>query len=138
MMNTLIAVPSQHPGGLSAAVSDHFGHCDAFTIIALQDGKVTDTRILPTPPHGDGGCLVPVGLLADSGVTAIVARGMGGRPLMGFLQSGIQPLHAEAYATVEAVVAAYVAGKLKPFSPELVCGGGGHDHDHGGGCCSDD
>jgi predicted Fe-Mo cluster-binding NifX family protein len=129
-MNAVIAIPSESPGGLGAVVSDHFGHCDAFTLIALRDGKIEQTRVLPTPPHGDGGCMVPVNLLAGAGVTTIVARGMGGRPLHGFLQSGIQPLSAAGCTTVDAVVQAFLAGTLKPFGPDLVCGGGDHDGCH--------
>jgi predicted Fe-Mo cluster-binding NifX family protein len=129
-MNAVIAIPSEAPGGLGAAVSDHFGHCDAFTLIALRDGRIEATRVLPTPPHGDGGCMVPVNLLAQAGVTAIVARGMGGRPLQGFLQSGIQPLSAAGCTTVEAVVTAFMAGSLKPFGADLCCGGENHGDCH--------
>ena len=123
-MNAVIAVPSVSPGGLESEVSAHFGHCDAFTLVALHDGKVEKTTILPPPSHEHGGCLVPVDLLASSGVTAIAAGGMGRRPLLGFLQVGIQPYFAAEYKTVGEVVSAFLAGALVPFGEELVCGGG--------------
>jgi len=129
-MNALIAVPSEAPGGLAAQISGHFGHCEAFTLVALQDGKVSEVRVVAAPPHEGGGCMVPVNLLAKAGVTAIVAGGMGRRPLYGFLESGIQPLSAGDCATVAAAVDAYASGKLSPFGPELVCGG----EEHGHGC----
>ena len=28
------------------ALSDHFGHCDAFTLVTLQDENVQDVQIL--------------------------------------------------------------------------------------------
>ena len=67
--------------------------------------------------------MVPVDLLAKSGVTAIAAGGMGRRPLMGFLQAGIQPYSAAGYATVADVVTSFVAGELIAFGPNLACGG---------------
>ena len=48
-MNALLAVPSTAPGGFTSPVSVHFGHCDAFTLIALRDGNIEKTSILPTP-----------------------------------------------------------------------------------------
>lgn len=132
-MNAVLAVPSMAPGGLASPVSAHFGHSDAFTLVALRDGRIETATVLPTPDHGDGGCMVPVNLLANSGVTAIAAGGMGRRPLLGFLQSGIQPYSASGYATVQDVVTAFVAGALRPFGADLACGGGGHDHDNCGG-----
>lgn len=84
-----LAVPSMGEGGLDGERSGHFGHCDCFTLIDIQDGEIKDVSVLVNPPHEEGGCLRPVGLLAERGVNAIVAAGMGGRPLMGFNDAGI-------------------------------------------------
>jgi predicted Fe-Mo cluster-binding NifX family protein len=125
-MNALLAVPSMAPGGLDASVSGHFGHCDAFTLVALRDGKIEKTTVLEAPDHSDGGCMVPVNLLAAHGVTAIAAGGMGRRPLMGFLQVGIEPYFAGNGTTVKEVVSAFVAGGLQSFAENTCCGGGDH------------
>jgi predicted Fe-Mo cluster-binding NifX family protein len=127
-MDALLAIPSMAPGGLDASVSAHFGHCDAFTLVTVRDGKVGNTTVLKTPDHADGGCMVPVNLLASHGVTAIAAGGMGQRPLMGFLQVGIQPYFTGDHATVNTVVCAFMAGALRPFGETLCCGGGDHGH----------
>lgn len=84
-----LAVPSMGEGGLEAERSGHFGHCDCFTLVDIVDGEIKEVSILANPPHEEGGCLRPVGLLAEQGVDAIVAAGMGGRPLMGFNDAGI-------------------------------------------------
>ena len=124
-MNTLLAVPCTAPGGLSASPSDHFGHCDVFTLIELRDGRIENTRVLPAPDHEHGGCLVPVALLAKAGVTAIAAGGMGRRPFAGFLQFGIYPYFAAGYGTVAEIAAAFAEGRLRPFGMANACAGDG-------------
>jgi len=127
-MNGLLAVPSMAPGGLDASVSTHFGHCDAFTLVALRDGRIEATKVMEAPDHSQGGCMVPVNLLAAQGVTAIAAGGMGQRPLMGFLEVGIEPYFAGDHTTVKDVVSAFVAGGLRSFAENACCGGGDHHH----------
>ncbi|TAH65995.1 MAG: dinitrogenase iron-molybdenum cofactor biosynthesis protein [Rhodopseudomonas palustris] len=122
-MNTLLAIPSKAPGGLDASPSAHFGHCDAFTLVALHDGKIENTSVVPVPEHSKGGCMVPVNLLASHGVTAIAAGGMGQRPLLGFLQVGIKPYFTGAHGSVAEVVSAFIAGGLQQFGQDSCCGG---------------
>ena len=44
--------------------------------------------VVPATAHAAGGCLGVVRMLADRGVRAVVAIGMGRRPLEGLLQAG--------------------------------------------------
>lgn len=64
--------------------------------------------------------------LADRGVTVLLAGGMGMRPLMGFLQEGVDVYYAAGIETVKKAVAAHIAGELPRFSPNHSCGGGHH------------
>ena len=122
----LVAVPSDAPGGLEAAPSAHFGHCDVYTLARVENGAVSDVRVLPNSGHEHGNCLQPVQELAQQGVSALLAGGMGMRPLMGFNQMGIQVYFAGNYPTVGAAVQAFSEGKLTPFTMEHTCGGGRH------------
>ena len=72
-----IAIPTMGAGGLDCERSGHFGHCDCFTVVTVEDGKIVATDIIDNPPHEEGGCLRPVGILANAGIDAIVAAGMG-------------------------------------------------------------
>ena len=67
----LIAVPSNAPAGLEAVPSAHFGHCDAYTVARIQDGRILDVSIEYTDGHAQGGCLVPGQALADKGVRVL-------------------------------------------------------------------
>ena len=124
-MKQKIAVPSVNPGGLESQLSPHFGHCDFFTLVSVEDGQVGEVNILPSVPHEQGGCMAPVNYLASQGVQILVAGGMGMRPLMGFNQVGIEVFFNGNLPTVGEAVDAFAQGKLPKFGQEMTCGGGG-------------
>ncbi|UCG09075.1 MAG: NifB/NifX family molybdenum-iron cluster-binding protein [Desulfobacterales bacterium] len=125
-MNTLIAIPSAQPGGLEAPLGAHFGHCELYTLVAVENGKVKDVNVVPNVPHQQGGCMAPVNYLAQKGVKKLIAGGMGLRPLMGFKQVGIDVYFGGQAQTVGEALNAVLEGKLPQFSQEHTCGGGGN------------
>jgi len=120
----VVAVPSASPGGLEAALAEHFGHCDLYTLVTLEDDQIKDIEIIPSVPHQQGGCLAPVQHLAQHETGVLIAGGMGMRPLMGFNQVGIEVYHGGGASTVREAVAALVEGRLPQFGQEHTCGGG--------------
>lgn len=126
-----IAVPSEVPGGLEATVSQHFGHCPVFTMVSLDNGQVQNVEIMPNVPHQQGGCLAPVNALKDAGAQALVAGGMGMRPLAGFQSVGIEVFFNEGAPTVADAIRLVSEGKARVFGPAQTCGGG---EGHEGGC----
>lgn len=127
-MEKVIAIPTSQPGGLDAALGAHFGHCDLYTLVTLaDDGAIQKVDVIPNVPHQQGGCMAPVNYLAESGAHALIAGGMGLRPLMGFNQVGIQVYFGGAYPSVGAAVEAFIQGQLPEFQQQHTCGGGqGH------------
>ncbi len=125
MTTTLIAIPSNAPGGLDAQVSAHFGHCDLYTLAELDEDGLKSVTTMPNPPHQEGGCLAPVQLLAARGVKKLLAGGLGRRPLMGFEQAGIEVFLSRDYETVGEAIKAYRDNDLPVFSLDSVCGGSG-------------
>lgn len=125
MKNGRIAVPSNGEGGLDGMRSGHFGHCDVFTFIDVEDGEIKDVSILKNQEHVQGGCMVPVNLLAEHKVNALIVGGIGMRPLMGFKQVGIDVYHDDQRPEIKPVVEDLIAGKLSEIQSNQVCGGGG-------------
>jgi predicted Fe-Mo cluster-binding NifX family protein len=123
MAKIRIAVPSALPGGLNAPVSAHFGHCDLYTVVDLDNGQVTAVGTLPAVPHEDTGCVGPVNCLAAYGVNALIAGGMGMRPLMGLNQNGIDVYYSADASSVQAAVQAFVDGTLAEFAFVNACSG---------------
>ncbi len=124
-MRTIVAIPSSHPGGLDAMLGAHFGHCDLYTLVTLEDKAVQSVAVIPNVPHQQGGCMAPVKYLADNGTQALIAGGMGLRPLMGFNQVGISVYFGGEAQSVSEALNAFIEDKLPEFRQEHTCGGGG-------------
>lgn len=125
----LVAVPSNSPGGLDAAPSAHFGHCDAYTVATLENGSITEIKVVENGGHGHGACIQPVQDLADAGVGVLLAGGMGARPLNAMLSMGIKPFYATGFNTVREALEAYAENKLQPFGLDQLCKGNCGHHD---------
>ena len=130
MNQARIAIPSALPGGLSAEVGAHFGHCEVYTLVELKEGLISQVSTLPPVPHEQGGCLAAVNHLAGKGVTVLIAGGMGLRPLLGFNQAGIEVYRGTGIPSVEAAVKALIHGELERFTREFTCQGGQHHGEH--------
>ena len=122
-MDMLLAIPSASPGGLEAGMGMHFGRCDVFTLVEIENNQVKQVSTMENLPHTEGGCLAPVQLLAGRGVKAMLAGGMGPRPLMAFNQAGIRVFHAGQLPTVGEGIKAFLAGQLPEFTSEHICKG---------------
>jgi len=125
MTKMRIAVPSNGSGGINGTRAGHFGHCDVFTLIDCENGEIVDVLTLPNEGHAQGGCMVPVNLLAENKVNALLVGGIGMRPLMGFKQVGITVYHEAERPDIKPVIADLLAGKIPEIQNDQVCGGGG-------------
>ncbi len=90
-------------------VAPHFGRCEAYTLVDIEDGKVTQQERIPNPGHQPG--FLPA-YLAQQGVRCIVAGGMGPRAQGLFDQQGIQTIVGVS-GSIEETVAALCRGELK-------------------------
>ena len=121
-----IAIPSEGEGGLDGKRAGHFGHCDVFTLIDVEDGEIKEVSILPNKEHVQGACMVPVNLLAEHKVQKLVVGGIGMRPLIGFQQVGIDVYHDTERNAIRPVVEDMISGKIPAIRNDQVCGGGSH------------
>ncbi len=67
-----IALPSR-----DGLIDGHFGHCEYFTIITIEDGKISNEEKLD-PPEGCGCKSNVVPTMAQMGVNVMLAGNMGG------------------------------------------------------------
>lgn len=74
-----IAVATDGKKGLDDAVSNVFGRARTFTIVDVEDEKITSTRVLENPAisysHGAGP--IAIKTLIDEGVEMVIANELG-------------------------------------------------------------
>lgn len=121
-----VAVPAMGKGDLDSGLSNHFGHCDVFSIVDIEDGKVVEVGAEVNVEHAHGGCLVPVRQLESKNIDAIIVGGMGIKPLTGFRNAGIRVFLNNSGGTVGKAIQSFIKGELQEMSETAVCGGGGH------------
>jgi len=125
MKDGRIAIPSLAEGGLDGQRAGHFGHCDVFTLVDVKNGEIENVTTISNQAHVQGGCMVPVNLLAENKVNALIVGGIGMRPLMGFRQVGIDVYHDSIRPEIRPVVEDLIEGRLPMIEDNQVCGGGG-------------
>ena len=125
MKDGRIAIPSLEAGGLDGQRAGHFGHCDVFTLVDVKDGEIEKVTTISNQAHVQGGCMVPVNLLSENKVNALIVGGIGMRPLMGFRQVGIDVYHDSTRPEIRPVVEDLIEGRLPMIEDNQVCGGGG-------------
>ena len=120
-----IAIPSTSPGGMNASRSEHFGHCDVFTVIEVNGTVIETVELVANVSHAQGGCTAPVRLLKNAGVEAVIVAGLGARPMEGFSSAGIHVYFAASSTNmnVSDVVHKFIDGKLPQMQPTQLCRG---------------
>ena len=130
-MNTItMAIPSETTEGLTSKRSDHFGHCPIFTLVEIKDNQVTRVRTVENIAHGAGGCMKPVAMLAENGVTAMIVAGMGRGPFQKMAQHGITVYFADLvkYPDAQSTINDFINGSLPTFADTQLCTGSGNCH----------
>jgi Uncharacterized conserved protein len=87
----------------------HFGHCQEFAFVSVNDGAIAGVTKMTPPPHEPG---VFPAWLAKEGVGVVLAGGMGERAQELFGQNGIKVVCGVQGGTPEDVVNAYLKGAL--------------------------
>ncbi len=135
-----IAITSESTAGLESPVSYHFGRCPYYTIVEVEDGKVTKAKSVPNAgADGHSPGELPA-LIKQYGVNVLLTGGMGRRAVDFFTQYGIEVVTG-AQGTVRNTLELYFGGQLRGYSPcekskEHSGDGceGGRGRGHGQGC----
>lgn len=87
----------------------HFGHCQEFALVDVEDNTIKNKQTLVPPPHEPG---VLPRWLHEQGTNVIIAGGMGARALDLFAQNGIKVLTGAPALTPEELVKQYLDSTL--------------------------
>lgn len=87
----------------------HFGHCETFTMITVENNSINASEDLKAPSHEPG--LLPR-WLAEKNVNLIIAGGMGQRAQQLFTDQGIKVIVGAPSESSEMLVNLYLENKL--------------------------
>ena len=92
-------------------LSLHFGHCEHFALIDVDEDKkeITKKELVPSPGHEPG--LLPQ-WLAEQGVSFVIAGGIGSRAQSLFQQNNIGVIIGTMENDPEKAVLSHLDGKL--------------------------
>jgi len=105
-------------------VTEHFGHCESFSIFDAENNQIIKSEFIPNPGHRPG--FLP-NFLNDMGVNVIISGGMGGGAIEIFNEKGIEVITG-AKGNARAAAELYLQGKLK--STGYIC----NEHQHKDEC----
>ncbi len=109
----------------------HFGHTEQFKVYDVEDGRVTDSRIVDTNGQGHGAL---ADVLHALHTDVLICGGIGGGAQMALASLGIK-LYGGVSGNADAAVAAYLANALA-YNPNIKCDHHGHEHGEGHTCGS--
>lgn len=120
-----IAIPSEN-GKLCA----HFGHCEAFSIVDVDEktGHIDNIKI--DAPEEGVSCHC-ASWVAMQGVDLVLAGGIGGRPAAALVENGIEVIAGCPSLDIEELVTSYIQNNLE--LGENSCGHDDNHHCHGHG-----
>lgn len=99
----------------------HFGHCQEFVLIDVEENEIKNKELLVPPPHEPG---VLPRWLHELGTKVVIAGGMGHRAIDLFNQAGIAVVTGAPSQEPETLVKSYLNNTL--VSGNNLCAGGGH------------
>lgn len=99
-----IAVPT-----LEKKLCSHFGHCQNFAIMEIENNEIIKTEYVDPPAHQPG---VYPRFLAEQGVEVVIAGGMGSKAQNLFAQNGIEVKVGVSSSTPEELAYQYLEDSL--------------------------
>ena len=97
-------------------VAEHFGRCPQFTIAEINEGKVTDKKVIDNPGHETGS--LPK-YFRDNGIQCIIAGGAGSRAINLFQEYKIRYIGVKLQK-VDDVLQAFAENRLEEETGRCV------------------
>jgi len=107
-------------------IDDHFGHCEFYNVYTISDNKEI-TNIQTIESTQGCGCKSNIAsVLANKGVTIMLAGGIGGGAINVLNNSGIEVIRGCSGAAAD-IVKLFIEGKISDSGESCK----NHDHHHG-------
>lgn len=113
--------PTDENMGYLSRRGAHFGKAKFYTVITLEEGRITDVEGIPNPGHSGGACGNAVANIMGLNPDALFVSGIGASPAAGFAKAGLALYFDTSSPTVQACVTRFVNGELSQSSGEGSC-----------------
>jgi predicted Fe-Mo cluster-binding NifX family protein len=108
-------------------IDEHFGHCDFFSIYSISEkNEIEDVQTIKSP-QGCGCKSNMANVLAQDGVTLMLAGGIGGGAINAMNNAGIEVIRGCSGNAME-IVKLYITGMVKDSG--VNCHAHEHTHEH--------
>ncbi len=104
IMKKIIAIPLENN-----ALCPHFGHCEQFAIVEVENGTIMDIKEVTPPEHTPG--LYPR-WVASFGVTDVIGGGMGQKAIDLFNQQNINAFVGAPIKSARELVTDFLDNRL--------------------------
>ena len=111
--------------------STHFGRADSFALYKVENEKILEKNILPTPAHVEGSF---PDWVKSQGFNTVIVGGMGPKAISRFEGSGIEIITGVTESSPDKIIEDYVNGKLNVDSEFNTRLHADHNHEKGGNC----
>jgi len=109
-------------------LSEHFGHCQAFAFVDVENNVITKIILMDPPEHQPG---TYPRWVAGNGATDVIAGGMGPMAVNLFNEAGVNVFAGAPVDTPTNLVTNFLAGKLTLSANYCDHHGNGDHHGHG-------
>ena len=90
-------------------VSNHFGRCETYTIVEIENNEVLKKSIIDNPGHEPG--FLPK-FLSEKGVNCILSGGMGPKAINLFREKHVEPI-VGVHGSVDEVIEDFLNNKIE-------------------------
>ncbi len=116
-----VIFPTDENMGYLSKRGAHFGKAKFYTIVTIEDGKITEVEGIANQGHSAGGCGNAVANIMELNPDALVVGGIGGSPAQGFAKAGLDVYVDQTSATVQTSIEAFVQGSLRKLEGQGTC-----------------
>ena len=108
-------------GGLESNVCAHFGSCEYFTVVDVEDQAITGIEAINNmSPDSEHNCAASSRILRSHNVDTVLVSGIGGRPLISLVENKIK-VFSGAMGKVSDALQDYNNGMLQELSTNGTC-----------------
>lgn len=111
-MKKIIAVPTRD----EVNIEKHFGHCDSFIILTVENGKITGKESVAAPERKHG---ASAKFLADNNIDTVIAGHMADSVYQSAKSNGVEFIMG-AEGNIDSAVEKYLAEELEDKGMEFV------------------